>query len=81
MRAGIVVTVIPQFRIRLEAIVADHNTRQKHAARARVIVATADGCGTTGITRRSGLSKPGVWRWQERFMREGVDGRQDDHRA
>jgi hypothetical protein len=25
--------------------VADRNTRQKHAARARVIVATADGCG------------------------------------
>jgi hypothetical protein len=26
------------------------------------------------IMRRSGLSKPVVWRWQERFMREGVDG-------
>jgi hypothetical protein len=24
--------------------------------------------------RRSELSKPVVWRWQERFMREGVDG-------
>jgi hypothetical protein len=23
---------------------------------------------------RSGLSKPVVWRWQKRFMREGVDG-------
>jgi len=39
-----------------------------------VIVATADGCGTSEIMRRSGLSKPVVWRWQERFMREGVDG-------
>jgi transposase len=66
--------VTPQDRIRLEAIVADRNTRQKHAARARVIVATADGCGTTEIMRRSGLSKPVVWRWQERFMQEGVDG-------
>jgi transposase len=74
MGAGIVVLVTPQDRIRLEAIVADRNTRQKHAARARVIVATADGCGTTGIMRRSGLSKPVAWRWQERFMREGVDG-------
>ena len=24
--------------------------------------------------RRSGLSKPVVWRWQERFMHDGVDG-------
>src|SRR5258705_4991956 len=24
--------------------------------------------------RRSELSKPVVWRWQERFMREGIDG-------
>jgi transposase len=74
MRAGIVVSVTPQDRIRLEAIVADRNTRHKHAARARVIVATADGCGTTEVMRRSGLSKPVVWRWQERFMQEGVDG-------
>jgi transposase len=39
-----------------------------------VIIATADGCGTNEIMRRSGLSKPVVWRWQERFMQEGVDG-------
>ena len=26
------------------------------------------------IMRRSGLSKPVVWRWQERFMHEGVEG-------
>jgi len=26
------------------------------------------------VMRRSGLSKPVVWRWQERFMHEGVDG-------
>jgi len=39
-----------------------------------MIVATADGCGTAEIMRRSGLSKPVVWRWQERFMQQGVDG-------
>ena len=70
MRASIVVSVTPQDRTRLEVIVADRNTRQKHAARARVIVATADGCGTTEVMRHSGLPKPLVWRWQERFMRE-----------
>ena len=74
MRAGIVVSVTSQDRIRLEAILAERNARQKHAARARVVIATADGCGTSEVMRRSGLSKPVVWRWQERFMQEGVDG-------
>jgi transposase len=42
--------------------------------RANIILATADGCGTFEIMRRSGRSKPVVWRWQERFMQEGVEG-------
>jgi transposase len=74
MRAGIVVEVTPEDRVRLERIVGDRNTPQKHSARARVILATAEGCGTLEIVRRSGLSKPVVWRWQERFMHEGVAG-------
>ena len=49
MRAGIVVSVTPQDRVRLETSVVDRNSRQKHAARSRVIVATADGCGTSEI--------------------------------
>ena len=74
MRAGITVTVAPEDRRRLEAIVRDRNRPQKHVARARVILATAAGCGTNEVMRRSGLSKPVVWRWQERFMHDGVDG-------
>jgi hypothetical protein len=35
---------------------------------------TADGAGTTEIMRRTGKPKTAVWRWQERFMRAGVDG-------
>ena len=41
---------------------------------ARIILATGEGCGTAEIMRRAGVSKPCVWRWQERFMREGVAG-------
>jgi transposase len=74
MRAGIVVNVTPEDRRRLEAVVGDRSAPQKHVWRANIILATADGCGTTEIMRRSGRSKPVVWRWQERFMREGVDG-------
>jgi transposase len=74
MRAGIAIEVTSADHVRLERIAGDRNTPQKHSARARVILATAEGCGTVEIVRRSGLSKPVVWRWQERFMREGVDG-------
>jgi transposase len=74
MRAGTVVTVTSEDRCRLEAIVADRNRPLKHIARALALIATADGCGTNEIMRRSRLSKPAVWRWQERFMREGVEG-------
>ena len=74
MRAGIVVTVARGDRRRLEAIVADRGAPQKHVWRANIILATADGCGTTEVMRRSGKSKPVVWRWQARFMAEGVDG-------
>ena len=35
---------------------------------------TADGCGTMALTRRTGTSKTSVWRWQERFIAEGVHG-------
>ena len=74
MRTGISVTVTPDARRRLEGIVGDRNRAQKHISRAKVILATADGFGTNEIVRRSGLSKPNVWRWQERFMHEGIDG-------
>jgi transposase len=68
------VKVTPEDRVALEAILADRSAPQKHAWRAKIILATADGDGTTEIMRRSGKSKPVVWRWQERFMREGVAG-------
>ena len=74
MRAGIVVNVTPDDRRQLEAIVDDRNAPQKHVWRAQIILATAAGCGTAEIMRRSGKAKPVVWRWQERFMAEGVAG-------
>src|SRR3981081_1328745 len=74
MRAGIVVNVTRADRLRLEAIVADHSATQTHWWPATVILATAGGCGTAEIMRRSGKSKPVVWTWQARFMAEGVEG-------
>ena len=61
-------------RARLAAIVADRNSPQKHVWRAEVVLWTADRLGTAEIMRRTGLSKPSVWRWQERYLEAGVDG-------
>jgi Winged helix-turn helix len=74
MRAGIIVNVTPADRRRLEAIVTDRNAPQKQVWRANIILATAEGCGTAEMMRRSGKSKPVVWRWQARVMAEGVAG-------
>ena len=38
------------------------------------MLATADGVGTVEIMRRARVSKTPVWRWQARFMDEGVEG-------
>jgi transposase len=74
MRHGIIVDVSSADRARLEAVVADRNSPQKHVWRARIVLLTAEGSGTVEIMRRTGKSKTAVWRWQERFMTAGVDG-------
>jgi transposase len=74
MRPGIIVDVTAADRAWLEAIVADRNSPQKHVWRAAIVLATADGLGTNAVMRRTGKSKTAVWRWQERFAQEGVDG-------
>jgi transposase len=74
MRTGISISVSAADRRRLASIVADPKTPQKHVWRARIILFTADGVGTTAIMAATGKSKTCVWRWQERFMEAGVDG-------
>ena len=74
MRTGIEFEVAAADRVRLEAIVADRNRRQKHVERARIVLLTAAGVGTLAIMRQVGCAKATVWRWQDRFMAEGVDG-------
>ena len=74
MRTGISITVTPSDRLRLEALVRDRNAPQKQVWRAEIVLLSADGVGTNEIKRRTGKSKTCVWRWQERFAREGFEG-------
>ena len=73
-RNDICIYVSPANRARLEAIITDRNSKTKAVWRARIVLATADGHGTNAIMRQIGKSKPCVWRWQERYVEEGVDG-------
>jgi hypothetical protein len=64
----------PTDRKRLPAIVDDRNSPHRSTSGAPDALATAAGLGTATIMRTAGVSKTAVWRWQERFMSEGVDG-------
>ena len=74
MRTGIHFTVTSGDRQRLQAIVADPKSSQKHVWRARIILKSDEGLGNSSIMAETGKSKTCVWRWQERFMHEGVNG-------
>jgi transposase len=74
VRKRITIDISDPDRQRLVAIVTDRNSPQKHVWRAQIVLLTADGCGTMELTRRTGTSKTSVWRWQERFLAEGVSG-------
>ena len=74
MRTDISLILTSSDRLRLEAVTRNRNTAQKHVWRATIVLLSAEGVGTTEIMRRTGTSKTCIWRWQERFMHEGVDG-------
>src|ERR1700739_875971 len=74
MRSGISFTVTSVVMDRLRAVVKDRNAPQKHVWRAQIVLLSGAGVGTNAIMRETGKSKTCVWRWEERFATEGVDG-------
>ena len=74
MAQTICVIVSASDKERLEAIVADRNRPQKHVERARVVLASAGGSPVQRVAALLGVSRPMVWRWQQRFAEEGTDG-------
>src|SRR5262245_12480491 len=65
--------VRPSDRTTLERLVADGNSPQKLATRARIVLLSGRGLGTSAIQREAQVSKPTVWRWQEAYMEGGVE--------
>ena len=77
-RSDICLYLGPADRAELQALLSNRNTPRKFSWRAEIVLATADGQGTVEIMRRAGMSKPTVWRWQERYFDEGVLGLKRD---
>src|ERR1700724_4402943 len=61
-------------RERLEAIVVDRNQGQKYVERARIVFASADRGPAQQVAQSIGVSRPTVWRWQQRFAEAAVEG-------
>src|ERR1700730_7504860 len=61
-------------REQLVTIAADRNRPRKHVERARIVLASADRHSAQRVAQRIGVSRPTVWRWQQRFAESGVDG-------
>src|SRR5271169_6046026 len=74
MRTGISFSITAADLDRLRNLVKDRNAPQKHVWRAQIVLLSSAGAGTNAIMRETGKSKTCVWRWQERFAAEGVDG-------
>jgi transposase len=68
------VILAPDDRERLASIIADRNRSQKHVQRARIILHSDERLPVQEVARRAGVSRPAVWRWQQRFAEEGVEG-------
>jgi len=64
--------VKPDDRTKLERLVADGRSPQKLAARARIVLLSGRGFGTSAIQKEARVSKPTVWRWQEAYMVGGI---------
>jgi transposase len=74
MAQTVCVIVSPTDRARLEAITSDRNRPQKHVERARVVLGSMAGDPVQRVAAELGVSRPMIWRWQQRFAEAGVDG-------
>ena len=56
------------------ARIADGRSRPlKHVLRARILLLSAQRLSMQDVARQAGVSRPAVWRWQQRFGEEGIE--------
>jgi transposase len=57
----------------LEAIVVNRNRPRKYVERAQVVLASSQRRPAQQVATEVKVSRPMVWRWQQRFAEEGPD--------
>jgi transposase len=57
----------------LQEVVEDRGRPVKHVRRAQIVLLSADRLPVLEIAKRVGVSRPMVWRWQQRYAEEGLD--------
>src|SRR6478752_3433892 len=68
-------------RLTLETWTRSSTVSAGRVERARVVLAVADGAGTTDAARALGVSRPTVIKWRQRFAEQGIAGLDDEHRS
>src|SRR5450631_686247 len=74
MAQTVSVLVSAEDRERLLAIIGDRNRPSKHVQRAKIVLFSAERLPVLEVARRASVSRPAVWRWQQRYGEQGVDG-------
>jgi transposase-like protein len=73
--------ISPEDRVTLGAWTRSSTVSASHVERARIVLAVADGVGTSGTARQVGVSRPTVTKWRDRFAAFGIDGLADEPRS
>lgn len=68
-------------RSTLETWTRSRSMRAADVERARIVLAVADGTGTSGAARLVGVSRPTVIKWRDRFAEHGLAGLEDEPRS
>src|ERR1700689_1476809 len=63
-----------QYSADLQGVIEDRGRPVKHVQRAQIILRSAERLLVLEIAKRVGVSRPMVWRWQQRFAEEGFEG-------
>src|SRR3954454_16908172 len=75
------VTLSDDDRATLESWTRSSTVRAGHCERARIVLAIADGVGTSATARMLGVSRPTVIKWRDRFAALGPAGLDDQPRS
>ncbi len=74
MAQTVSILLSPEDRARLATVAGDRNSPQKHVQRARIILFSAGRLPAVTVARQASVSRPAVWRWQQRYAGQGVEG-------